>query len=403
MSIFFRTSIRFLALLLFVFSHFAAAQNPKPLSPTALKKKAEAQRKIAEEALKMGLALASEKKFTEAAAAFKIGILADPTMPELYEEIGWTYNELEQFQATVDILQQGVRIKSDSPLLYNELGFAFYKLNKPQDAISNYLQAIALKPDYEMAYRSLGDTYFYLAHSYKNALEPYKKALELKPDQANVNYNVGWILNDLEKYEEAIPFLQQALAQKVSLPAFAHYELGFAQFKLKRNQDAIANFKQAITLKNDYALAYFGLGDLYFGNTKQYAEAANAYTSGLKFKPDSLNPLYRLAWCLSDLGQYQVALAPLQKVLALQPDHVNAQRELGYAYYQLKNHDEAVTIFKRMLQQNDKDALTLYYLGLTYVAQGDRTKAASTSTSLSFLDASRAITLNELIKKNFSQ
>ncbi len=399
----FKTSIYCYVLIFLVFCGSAAAQHEKSLSSAALKKKAAAQRKIAEEALNNGLELAAEKEFIEAAAAFKNGILADPTMPELYEEIGWTYNELEQFQSAVEILQQGIRIKPDSPMLYNELGFAFYKLNKPQEAISNYLQAVALKPDYEMAYRSLGDTYFYLAHSYKSALAPYKKALELKPDQANVNYNVGWILNDLEEYEAAIPYLQKALEQKVNMPAFAHYELGFAQFKLKQNQAAIANFKQAIVLKNDYALAYFGLADVYFGNTKQYDEAVKYYALGLKFKPDSLNPLYRLGWCLSDLGQYQAALAPLQKVLSLQADHVNAQRELGYAHYQLKNHDEAVVIFKRLLQQNEKDALTMYYLGLTYVAKGDRNKAASTSTSLSFLDASRAVTLNEMIKKNFSQ
>lgn len=397
---FFSASLCSLALCIFTFSNTSLAQYK---TTSAQKKAAAAQRKIAEEAYAKGLAFAEEKKFVEAAAAFKFGIAADPTMTELYEEIGWTYNELAQYQAAVEILQQGISAHPAAPLLYNELGFAFYKLNKSQEAITNFLQATALKPDYEQAHHSLGDAYFYLAKDYKQALEPYKKALELKPEQPNVNYNVGWILNDLERYEEAIPFLQKAIEQKVNTPAFAHQEIGFAHYKRKNNPAAIANYQKAIALKTDYALAYFGLGDVYFSNMKQYDEAAKAYELGLKYQPESADALYRLGWCLGELGQYQAALAPLQKVLTLKPDHFNAQRELGYAKYCLKNYAEAISIFKKILQENEKDSLALYYLGITYVAQGDRANATTTLNSLSFLDAKRAVTLNEMIKKNFNQ
>ncbi len=55
-------------------------------------------------------------------------------------------------------------------------------------------------------------------------------------------------------------------------------------------------------------LAYLGLGDVYYYNTKQYAEAAKAYKQGLKLQPGNATAYYNLAWCYNDLKRYPEAI-----------------------------------------------------------------------------------------------
>ena len=76
-------------------------------------------------------------------------------------------------------------------------------------------------------------------------------------------------------------------------------------------------------------LAYLGLGDVYYYNTKQYAEAANAYKQGLQYRPNNVTALYNLGWCYNDLERYADAVAELRKAVNLQPNYPEAYNEIG--------------------------------------------------------------------------
>ena len=62
-------------------------------------------------------------------------------------------------------------------------------------------------------------------------------------------------------------------------------------------------------------LAYLGLGDVYYYNTKQYGEAINAYSKGVQLRPKSPGALYNLGWCYNDAERYNDAV----QVLHVQP------------------------------------------------------------------------------------
>ena len=81
-------------------------------------------------------------------------------------------------------------------------------------------RALRFKPDDGIVYMLFGD---YLARTGKlqEALEKYKEALRLRPDDANVNYNMGLLYFNLKNYELATAHAKKA------------YELGFPLQGLK--------------------------------------------------------------------------------------------------------------------------------------------------------------------------
>src|SRR5205085_5052536 len=121
-------------------------------------------------------------------------------------------------------------------------------------------------------------------------------------------------------------------------------------------------------LKPDMGLAYLGLGDVYYYNTKQYAEAAKSYKRGLELRPGNATAEYNLAWCYNDMSRYSEAVEELRKAVQLQPDYPEAHNELGYALHQMGRYAEAVQAYQTAIRQKTDYASAHYNLGMSYVA-----------------------------------
>jgi len=82
-----------------------------------------------------------------------------------------------------------------------------------------------------------------------------KKALEMNPDDKDVNFNYGLALLKLDKYSEAMkPF--KRVVELDSLDKAGHYYLGFVYLKTENYTDAVGAFTKVITLDPDYCEAY---------------------------------------------------------------------------------------------------------------------------------------------------
>jgi tetratricopeptide (TPR) repeat protein len=371
--------------------------KPKP----APGKRPVAPKLDADDYLEQGQDLVEAKKYQEALISFRQALKLRPRFPEALYEIGWVYNEVEQYEAAIPPLQEALRYQPRYAEAFNELGYANRKLRKYSDAAENYRQAVAIKPNYALALFGLGDSYYYGTKEYKPALDAYQRGLRADTTpRPQVNFNIGWILNELERYMEAVGYLETALRQQLERPETAYFELGYAYYKQKQNADAIRHYRQAANIRADYAQAYFGLGDVYYNNTQQYAEAAQAYAQGLRLDPANAVAQYRLGWCYNDLKRYREAIAPLREAMRLKPEFITAYVELGYSYYALKQYNDAATLFKEAVQAEPNNSLAYYYMGLNYLAWGRRNDAMQTYRTLQGIDQKRAQQLLDAINKS---
>jgi tetratricopeptide (TPR) repeat protein len=96
----------------------------------------------------------------------------------------------------------------------------------------------------------------------KEAIESFKQAIRINPDDALAHYNLGGDYYDSGKHEEAIESYKQALRIDPGF-AQAHYNLGFAYYTSGKYKEAMESYKQALMINPDLALAHNNLGYAY--------------------------------------------------------------------------------------------------------------------------------------------
>ena len=89
----------------------------------------------------------------------------------------------------------------------------------------------------------------------EEAIEAYNKALQLKPDFAEANYNMGNALKDQGKLGEAIKAYTKALSLNPA-SADAHYNIGDPPQAHGKLDDALVAYNKALSIKPDYAEAH---------------------------------------------------------------------------------------------------------------------------------------------------
>jgi predicted TPR repeat methyltransferase len=92
-----------------------------------------------------------------------------------------------------------------------------------------------------------------------DAIASYRRAISLQPQLAEVHFNLGTALLEVDEVQQAIDSLRTALQLKPAFPA-ALNQLGTALKTNGRLPEAIAAYRQAIALDGQDARAHFNLG-----------------------------------------------------------------------------------------------------------------------------------------------
>ena len=85
----------------------------------------------------------------------------------------------------------------------------------------------------------------------------FREALKIKPDNAQVHYNFGFVLAGCGRIDEAIAHFQEALRIKPDY-AEAHFNLGTALANRRRVDEAIDHYRKGLVFarqQNNPALA----------------------------------------------------------------------------------------------------------------------------------------------------
>jgi Tfp pilus assembly protein PilF len=141
------------------------------------------------------------------------------------------------------------------------IGTMYFNLGMNKEAIDAFKQAIKIDPDNADAHYNLG-TAFIKSGMYKEAIEAYKQVIRIKPDYAEAHNNLGTAFIKSGMYKEAIEAYKQVIRIKPDY-AEAHNNLGTAFIKSGMDKEAIEAYKQAIRINPDDANAHYYLGVIY--------------------------------------------------------------------------------------------------------------------------------------------
>lgn len=150
--------------------------------------------------------------------------------------------------------------KSQAQQLFEE-AFEVQMQGDLERAVELYRRSLALHPTAE-THTFLGWTY-HMQGKVPEAIAECKRAIEIDPDFGNPYNDIGAYLIELERYDEAIPWLEQAIAAKRYDPRhFPYFNLGrvyLAKGLLNRAREL---FRKSLDIEPRYTLARHALENL---------------------------------------------------------------------------------------------------------------------------------------------
>jgi len=181
---------------------------------------------------------------------------------------------------TEELFEQEEKDKKYSDYAYEAFNKALYFMDKKEyEKALPYLE-IAIKTDISSlkanVYCAIGFCYSIEFGLYNKALESFKQAIRIEPDDAGAYTFLGIQYVELGRYKEAIEPLKQAIRLSNYYIISAYDNLGFAYYELGRYKEAIESSKQSVRIEPDNAYAHWILGVSYL-MTSDKDSALNEY------------------------------------------------------------------------------------------------------------------------------
>jgi tetratricopeptide (TPR) repeat protein len=146
-------------------------------------------------------------------------------------------------------------------------------------------------------------------------------------------------------------------------------ELGALLHDQKRYDDAITELKQALAGKPDLGDAWFNLGQAHLAR-KQCAEAAEAFARAAKLKPDDADPLVQRSIALRQCKKIDEALKAAREAVKAAPQHPLAQLNLGIVLEKSNKLDDARAAFTAATRLKPDYGTAFWSLGLLELHAG---------------------------------
>ena len=151
-------------------------------------------------------------------------------------------------------------------------------------------------------------------NSHEEAINSFKKAIELNPKHSMALYELGIIFEQQKNYDEAIKNYTESLRIKENSEAFQN--LGVCYLKKGMLKEAYRNLVKAILLNPNKYTIYNNLGAVLerIGN---YDSAVQMLEIGIKLNPKNTIGYYNLGLVLDKKGDFENAIKNYEKAVEL--------------------------------------------------------------------------------------
>lgn len=203
-------------------------------------------------------------------------------------------------------------------------GLTLQMLNRVTEAVRAYLRALAIRPEDFEANLNLATAYLQLQEP-GQALPYAQRAVRLNPSSGPARVNLGSVYAAMNRHAEAVTEYLQA-AEQMSLSAELLLNLADSYGKTERYAEMLATLEQLVA-RNPSAIAYERLGFARF-RVKEYDAALASFQSALAIDPNHYPALNGVGVCMlnryvwsdrRDRAALEDAMRALKRSLQIQP------------------------------------------------------------------------------------
>ncbi len=266
--------------------------------------------------------------------------------------------------------RQALALEPENPQIHLLLGVLTGKTGRPDLAIEHFEKVLVQIPH---SFESL----FWLSMLERQqkhldvALSFALKALELRPNDAFANNNLGMCYMDLLRLEEAIVCFQKAASVRADMaPIF--YNLGTALYLVGRDLDSAKAFDLALAIAPHSIESFLSLGQVLISQTNPEAAIVCA-KKAIALNSKSATAQLLMASALVENGQADLAEDHLKRAVALDPQDAKAHALLGQRYQSMGRFEEANHHLRESMKLEPKQGFAYFaYVHNNKVSEQDR-------------------------------
>ena len=208
----------------------------------------------------------------------------------------------------------------------------------------------------------------------ENAINTFRKVLELDPSYALAHSTLGYIYLKRENINLARSSFQRALELDSELTA-AHNGIGLVLARDPRTRpQAIESFRKSLRLDPDYLDARYNLG-VTLAEMEDYSGARQAFNQVLEKDPDYGDVHYQLGLVASKSRDYELAEREFIEQYRRDPNHRENRLELGRVYYLMEDYQRAEEMLLPIYGQYPDYVPAMLLLADLYLAVEDYSRA----------------------------
>ena len=362
------------------------ANKPRPISQSA----ADDLYKQGQEAAARGDLDTARDKLTEA-------VRVDDNHMQAHNLLGFVLGQQGDMTSALVHLERAVALQPDSAEAHYNLGVALWYSGSKDKAISQLRESVRLDPAAGASYAFLG-TSLRETGEMDEAQKNLQCAIALLPPMPATYIDLGIVflrMGNLDKalgqieaglhtsstalpapdWDNAIAGLRELLA-KDPKRADAHNVLGLLLGrKGSPSSEVVAEFREAVRLRRDFAEAYDNLG-LVLTQSGNDPEAISAFREAVRIRPDYADAHANLGAVLTPTDSEE-AIRELEKAIALAPELVKAEFNLAEAYGSNPKHGptKQIELLRKVIASAPTFARAHQALGKALLQDGKMTEA----------------------------
>ena len=333
----------------------------------------------------LGNALVKKGELDGALAAYQEAERQDPNDPLIQNNLGYVYErkhtldpQNNPIDPAIEHYRKAVDAQPDNPAFQKNLAQALRKKEgTSEQGFEALKRAVELDPGDYFSWLALGEEY-QKRNETDQAINAYKKAAALRPEEFNPHYNLGiiYLSPPLRNYGEAIKHLQEANRLKPQ-DERALSALGYASLRANRLEDAGNWYEKAFKVNPNLQDAHANAGVVY-DRLGQSDRAIQHWQTAVRLNPEDVQARSLLAAGYLNKQRYEQAIAEYRQVLQRRSDDAASWVNLGFAQEKLTRFDEALASYQRAIRSNPNatvGATAHNNLGAIYQRRNEREKA----------------------------
>lgn len=303
--------------------------------------------------LARGDEFAAMEYFKKAGAADKIGEVAH----RAYSRLGTILLERKNFTEAEAYLKQAAAIRPGDAVNHYNLGIAYLRQNKNAEAMEELTKAESLGEGNAAVMEKIGEE-FYNAKNYDRSLDIFNRLrksnernVKILSRIADIYYQKGELDSAYEAYRRIT-----AIEPATENARMAYVNMGIIMDDAQRFDEAIDAYEKALAISPRDAATHYNMGIAYKHAGKPEL-AIRSWKQAAEIDTKDPKPLVAMADYYYERGYYDLAEMEYQKVIGRWPNIPDPHFKMGTMYYKRGNYDYAINAFNRVIQLDENSDL----------------------------------------------